>query len=78
MLLLLATRRWQGDVEDGATVVVRGTAINGSPVADSNALRNIVAQTKPDTTARLTLVRDGRERSATATLDELPAAEVRR
>jgi hypothetical protein len=44
----------------------------------SNEIRNIVAQTKPGTTARLTLVRDGRERSATATLDELPAAEVRR
>jgi serine protease Do len=49
------------------------TAINETPVADSNTLRNTVAQSKPGSLVRLTLIRDGRPRTVTATLDELPS-----
>ena len=49
------------------------TAVNGTDVVDSNALRNQVAGLKPGTRVTLTLVREGRERTVTATLDELPA-----
>lgn len=46
---------------------------NGEPVADSRSLRVRVAQTPPGTTVKLKLLRGGREREVTATLDELPA-----
>ena len=47
-------------------------AFNGSPVADSNALRNSIARTQPGTTVSFTVVRDGRELKLSATLAELP------
>ena len=47
-------------------------AVNGQEVADSNRLRNDIASLKPGTKAELTIVRDGRERQLTATLEELP------
>jgi serine protease Do len=50
------------------------TAINGVKVTDSNSLRNHIAALKPGTQAALTVVRDGREQTLTATLDELPSA----
>ncbi len=61
--------------------VARGdvvTALDGAPITDSNALRNHVAQRKPGTDVRLTVVREGRERTITVTLDELPAASAAR
>ncbi|HWW76057.1 MAG TPA: PDZ domain-containing protein, partial [Pyrinomonadaceae bacterium] len=48
------------------------TAFNGAPVADSNALRNMVARTLPGTQVTLTLSRDGREQQVPLTLGELP------
>ena len=50
-------------------------AINGVPVRDSNTLRNHVAEQKPGTEMKLTVVRDGREESLTATLGRL-AGEI--
>jgi serine protease Do len=49
------------------------TAIDGRPIDDSNALRNIVAGTRPGTTVTLDVLRDGRAQSARATLAELPS-----
>ncbi len=49
------------------------TAINGVKLSDSNSLRNHVAALNPGTKATLTVLRDGRERTWTATLDELPS-----
>lgn len=46
------------------------TALNGTPVNDSNALRNRIASTAPGTDVTLTLLRDGREQQVTATLGE--------
>jgi serine protease Do len=48
------------------------TTINGVKVSDSNSLRNHVASLKPGTKATLTVARDGREQTLTATLGELP------
>jgi serine protease Do len=64
---------------DGAAAdagVERGdviTKLNGQRVDDSNELRNEVASLKPGTKAEITVVRDGRERNVTVTLDELPS-----
>src|SRR5262245_23759802 len=49
------------------------TALNGQKLSDSNALRNHVAALGPKAKVTLTVVRDGRERTLTATLDELPS-----
>jgi Do/DeqQ family serine protease len=49
------------------------TAFNGAPVADSNALRNMVARTLPGTAVTLTVSRGGREQQVPLTLGELPA-----
>ena len=46
----------------------------GRPVIDSNTLRNEVAATKPGTAVKLEVLRDGRKREITATLDEMTAA----
>jgi Do/DeqQ family serine protease len=48
-------------------------AFNGVPVADSNALRNMVARTLPGVAVTLTVSRDGREQQIPLTLGELPA-----
>jgi len=47
-------------------------AINGTAVSDSNTLRNQVAEHKPGTELKLTVVRDGHEQALTATLGRLP------
>ena len=49
------------------------TAIDGEVVEDSNELRNRIAATKPGTSVKLTVLREGSERSFSATLDELPS-----
>jgi Do/DeqQ family serine protease len=59
-------------IERGDVII----AINGAAVSDSNALRNHVASLKPGAKAELTIVRDGRERTVTATLDELPSRQT--
>jgi len=52
---------------------------NGQPVHDMNALRNRVADTQPGSTANVTVVRDGSERSFAVKLDEAqPAKSARR
>jgi Do/DeqQ family serine protease len=48
-------------------------SVDGHPIANSNALRNRIASTKPGTKVALTVMRDGREQSLTATLGELAA-----
>jgi Do/DeqQ family serine protease len=55
-------------IERGDVIV----AIDGGRIADSNALRNQVAGLEPGTKAELTIVREGAERTVTATLGELP------
>jgi Do/DeqQ family serine protease len=52
-------------------------AVDGQPIADSNALRNRIASTKPGTSVSLTIVREGSERTVTATLGELEGADRR-
>jgi Do/DeqQ family serine protease len=51
------------------------TALNGQPIADSNELRNKIAQLGPNARVQLTLVRDGRTQQVAAMLEELPAAQ---
>ena len=48
-------------------------ALNGSPVADSNALRNQIANTEPGSEVTLTILRDKREQQIRVKLAELPA-----
>jgi Do/DeqQ family serine protease len=55
------------------------TALDGEPIMTSSQLRNAIGQRQPGTTVRLTLLRDGKERSITTTLDaqtEKSAAET--
>jgi serine protease Do len=47
-------------------------ALNGRKVEDSNDLRNIVAQTKPETRIEVALIRDGKEKDMTVVLGERP------
>jgi serine protease Do len=57
--------------------IKRGDVIlsyQGHPVSDSNSLRNEVAATKPGSTIKLEVQRDGRKSELTATLDELAVA----
>jgi Do/DeqQ family serine protease len=49
------------------------TAVNGIKVTDSNSLRNHVAGLDPGSKVTLSVVRDGQEKTLTATLDELPS-----
>jgi len=52
-------------------------ALNGEKVADSNALRNRIAGTKPGSTVALEVLRDGRTQTLHATLSELEASRTR-
>jgi Do/DeqQ family serine protease len=47
------------------------TAVNGSPVADGNALRNQIGGTAPGTEVALTILRNGKEMQVHARLTEL-------
>jgi Do/DeqQ family serine protease len=49
---------------------------NGHPVTDSNALRNMVASTKPGGTAEVKVLRDGRNETLTAHVVEREADKV--
>ncbi len=59
----------QGDVIVG---------INGEKLADSNALRNRIAGTRPGTTVGVDLLRDGRPQTLQATIEQLDAKDVER
>jgi Do/DeqQ family serine protease len=70
----------QGSAADKAGVK-RGdiiTAINGEKIEDSNVLRNKVAGSRPGTTIKLTILRDGSQQELTATLDEFNVEDARR
>lgn len=51
-------------------------AFNDQAIVDGNTLRNSVASSKPGTTVRLTIVRDGKEETLNATLGEYRAENV--
>jgi serine protease DegQ len=46
------------------------TKLNGASISDSNSLRNHVAKLQPGSQVTLTVMREGKERSLTATLGE--------
>jgi Do/DeqQ family serine protease len=52
------------------------TALDGKPVENTNALRNHIAQSRPGTTADLTILRDGSERHISVKLDELQGSSA--
>ncbi len=49
---------------------------NGKKVRDSRNLRLMVSQTAPKTTANVKLIRDGKEKSLSVTLGELPSEKL--
>jgi Do/DeqQ family serine protease len=51
------------------------TALNGKPLADSTQLRNTIGQTAPGTQIHLTLLRDGKERTVSVTLQPQAGSE---
>jgi len=53
------------------------TALNGEMVADSNALRNRIASTRPGSRVTLEVVRNGRTETLQATLGEIEASKSR-
>jgi Do/DeqQ family serine protease len=57
----------QAGLRDGDVII----ALDGVPLASSAQLRNEIGQRRPRTTVRLTFLRDGRQQTATATLDAL-------
>jgi serine protease Do len=59
----------RADIRPGDAIV----AINGQDVADSNSLRNRIAQLGPDAPVELTIVRNGATRTVKATLEALPS-----
>jgi Do/DeqQ family serine protease len=60
-------------IEQGDVV----TAVNGEKVADSNALRNRIAATKPGSTVSLEIFRDGKTEEVRATLGALEPSRER-
>ena len=48
-------------------------AFNGAAVVDGNALRNAIAGSRPGTAVKLTILRDGKEQTIEAKLDEYRA-----
>jgi serine protease Do len=52
-------------------------AINGNRIADSNELRNRIAELGPQATVELTIVRNGQSQTRTATLEALPSTSAR-
>jgi len=53
-------------------------AFNGTPVSNTNDLRNRVADTGPDAKATVTVLRDGHERTLDVTLDEVAGGQSAR
>jgi S1-C subfamily serine protease len=56
-------------LRDGDVII----ALDGVPMTGSAHLRNEIGQRRPGTVVRLTFLRDGRQQTATATLDTLAA-----
>ena len=54
------------------------TSFNGKPVQDYNALRNRVAEMVPGSTANVTIVRDGSEKTLNVKLDEAAVSRAAR
>lgn len=52
-------------------------ALNGQKIKDSAQLRNLVAQLEPGTSAKITLLRDGREKQVTTVLGERPKTQAK-
>jgi Do/DeqQ family serine protease len=50
------------------------TSVNGTVIKDTNDLRNDVAQMAPGSTAKLTVIRDGKEQTLNVTLTERKAS----
>ncbi len=48
------------------------TDLNGKKITDSRQFRNLVAQSAPESKVTLKIIRDGKEKTITATLGELP------
>ncbi len=51
------------------------TAYNGKPIEDTTVLRNMVAETKPGTSAVITVIREGKAKTLTVTIGELQEKE---
>jgi serine protease Do len=71
-----------GDVTAGGPAdkagIKRGdviTALDGRDIEDSNDLRNVVAQAKPQSHVKVTLIRDGKEKDVTIVLGERPSSQ---
>ncbi|MDA1185534.1 MAG: DegQ family serine endoprotease [Acidobacteria bacterium] len=69
-----------GDVEPDSPAAEAGlatgdvvVAVDDQPVQEVKDLRLLIASAGPDATVDLTVIRDGRERSLSVTLDELPS-----
>jgi arginyl-tRNA synthetase len=58
----------EAGMKDGDVIV----ALNGKPVTDSRHFRLTISQTPPGTKVTLQVIRDGKERTVSATLAELP------
>lgn len=54
------------------------SSFNGQPVTDTNTLRNRVAESRPGSTATLSIVRDGGEKTVTVTLDAAKSSRTAR
>jgi len=61
-------------IKEGDVII----AFNGKKVIDSRHLRLMVAQTPPGTKVTIKIIRDGKEQTLTATLDEQPAEGLAR
>ncbi|RPH30525.1 Do family serine endopeptidase, partial [bacterium] len=68
-----------GDVSSGGPAdkagIKRGdiiTSVNGTKVTGSTQLRNLVAEAKPGSSAKVQLLRDGQQKEVTVTLGERP------
>jgi serine protease Do len=55
-------------IKEGDVIIELG----GKPVEDAGQLRNKVSQTKPGTKLKIKIIRNGKEQSLTATIEELP------
>ena len=71
-----------GDVTDGSPAAKAGlqrgdvvTEIDGKPIADARALKLLIAEDKPGSQVRITVVRNGAQREVTVTLGEMPTGE---
>jgi S1-C subfamily serine protease len=71
------------DVQNGGPAARAGlqrgdviTSVNGSPIGDSNELRNRIAELGPGAKVDLTIVRGGQPQTLGATLEALPSASA--